>query len=158
MSVQPPGTPPPFVDPMPVGLDNLVIPQAVQEEFVRGILEGMRAEMDMVAQTTGTIEQDWRAIQSMNRQILNETRQAAEEISQIRLNEDQQAQALRAMQDMGIRPELIQQVMESLAAQDQQRASRDTEARSTAADTAEGRGDRPEGQEATRRPRRGGEE
>lgn len=147
MSLQP-GTPPPFVDPMPVGLENMVIPQAVQEEFVRGILEGMRAEMDMVAQTTGSIEQDWRSIQAMNRQILNETRQAVADIVQLRLSEDQQAQALRAMQDMGIRPELIQQVMETLAQQGQQK--RTEEPKSTAAATPEERGDAPR----TERPER----
>lgn len=107
-------TAPPFADPLP-GIDNFTLPMEVQQEFVRGLMEGMRLEMESWAHATGEMEGNLDGIVEASRMLKDEATGAVREIRELQMSEDSQRAAIAQMESMGLSPEVIAGVVRMLA-------------------------------------------
>lgn len=126
MSVQPP-----FVPPFSDATDSMVIPEAVQAEFVQGIIQGIKSEMEMIANTSGEIEGHWKSLVTMTRSLHNESREVVEDVQRLRLTDAGLARTETELQHAGLSPAVVSQVMLHLS-REAQRAEAEEHQQTTA--------------------------
>lgn len=97
---------PPMVNALP-DIDAVSFGREIQQEFLSGVLEGIRTETEQMAFATGEIEFNFTGLAEASAMMLDEAEDAVREVRSLRMSEDAQRAALVQMEQYGLTPEVI---------------------------------------------------
>ena len=97
---------PPMVNALP-DMDSVSFGKEIQQQFLSGVLEGIRTETEQMAFATGEIEFNFSGLAEASAMMLDEAEAAVREVRSLRISEDAQRQALVQMEQYGLTPEVI---------------------------------------------------